>query len=248
MGLTLITPPADEPITLAEAKLHCRIDSDAEDVLLMTLIRSARMRAERCTGRAIPAQTFKQTFNSFPDWYFSLARPPLISVTSIVYTSTAGVLTTLSSALYRVSTTNEPGLIEPSYDEGSWPTAQDIVDSVAVTFKAGYACTSIAAATATGSQTVTPGSMAGIVEGSVLTINVGQAQETVVVTAVAATTFTATFAKAHGANTKVTAVPEDLQERMLLCLTTSYDNRPGDPTLDAYLDGLFFGNWTGEYR
>jgi hypothetical protein len=58
--------------------------------------------------------------------------------------------------------------------------------------------TSVAAAIAAGMQTVTPGSMMNIVLGSSLNIDTGSNQETVTVTGVTATTFTATFAIAHG--------------------------------------------------
>ncbi len=63
--------------------------------------------------------------------------------------------------------------------------------------------TSVAAAIAAGAQTVTPLSMTGINVGSQLTIDTGANQEVVNVTAVTATTFTATFAKPHGAGSGV---------------------------------------------
>lgn len=252
MGLVLITPPDAEPITLAEAKAHCRVDGDSEDALLTTLIRAARLEAERQTGRAIPAQTWKSTYDAFPDWYFRLPKAPLISVTSIVYTATDGTSTTLASTAYTVSTASDPGLIEPSYDSSIWPTAREIIDAVAVTFKAGWASTSIAAATATGAQTVTPGSMAGIVAAGVLTIDSGTKQEQVTVTSVTSTTFTATFARAHDTACKVSAVPDDVQAAIKLLVGHWYANR--EETTEGALSeipmaakALLFGNWTGVY-
>lgn len=252
MGLTLITPPDAEPITLAEAKLHCRVDGDTEDTLLTTLIRAARLHAERETNRAIPAQTWKETFCAFPDWYFRPLKSPLISVTSIVYTATDGTSTTLASTGYRVSSDSNPGLIEPSYDSGDWPTARDIADSVAVTYKAGYACTTIALATASGAQTVTPASMAGIVAGGVLKIGVGVEQELLAVTSVTSTTFTATFARAHIAACRVSAVPDDLEAAMKLLIGHWYEKREETSgTIIAEVPmaarSLLQGNWSGAY-
>lgn len=71
--------------------------------------------------------------------------------------------------------------------------------------------TSIALSISAGTQTVTPAVMGGTIgnvpwsiqQGSVLSIDTGASQEYVVVTAVAATTFTAVFAKSHGTNIKI---------------------------------------------
>jgi hypothetical protein len=57
--------------------------------------------------------------------------------------------------------------------------------------------------TTTGSQAVTPAAMTGINVGSVLTIDTGTSQETVSVTAITATTFTANFTLVHGVNAGV---------------------------------------------
>jgi hypothetical protein len=57
--------------------------------------------------------------------------------------------------------------------------------------------TSIAAAIAPGTQTVTPASMANIVPGYLLTVDIGAAQEEVQVLTTTGTTFTAAFANSH---------------------------------------------------
>ena len=60
--------------------------------------------------------------------------------------------------------------------------------------------TSMTAAVAAGSQTVTPASMNFIEVGSILNVDGGKNAETVRVTAITATTFTATFSLPHAAN------------------------------------------------
>jgi hypothetical protein len=59
---------------------------------------------------------------------------------------------------------------------------------------------------ATGSQVATPGSMADIAVGSLLSIDQDANQETVTVTGVTATTFTATFSKTHAAGVGVQVI------------------------------------------
>jgi hypothetical protein len=56
MHLTLTAPPALEPMSLEEAKLHLRLDDVAEDDLIAHLITAARLHVERSHGLALIAQ------------------------------------------------------------------------------------------------------------------------------------------------------------------------------------------------
>ena len=61
MTSTLIAPPGEEPVTLAEAKAWCRIDAADEDALVSALIAAARLQVESLTGRALVTQTWRLT-------------------------------------------------------------------------------------------------------------------------------------------------------------------------------------------
>jgi hypothetical protein len=61
MTSTLIAGPGEEPVSLAEAKAWCRIDSTDEDALLAALIAAARLQVEGLTGRALVTQTWRLT-------------------------------------------------------------------------------------------------------------------------------------------------------------------------------------------
>ena len=65
-GLTLVTAPASEPVSLTEAKAHLRLDSADDDSLITALIRSARETAEAHMRRALVSQTWRLSLDRFP--------------------------------------------------------------------------------------------------------------------------------------------------------------------------------------
>lgn len=142
MALRLITAPATEPVTLAEAKLFGRMTSDpTDDAVTTALIVSARMAAEQELGRALITQTWVKTLDTFPD-AIRLDWPPIISVDHVKYLeSSAGTLTTLSSASYVVDDQSEPGYIVPAYGY-DWPDTYDEINAVEVQYQCGYGAAS----------------------------------------------------------------------------------------------------------
>lgn len=87
----LLAGPAEEPVSLAEAKAFLRIDDDAEDGLIATLIGAARLHVEGITGRALLAQSWRVVLDDWPDnGVVKLPVSPLISVTAISATDANG--------------------------------------------------------------------------------------------------------------------------------------------------------------
>jgi uncharacterized phiE125 gp8 family phage protein len=66
MALVLTAAPAAEPVSLAEAKAHLRIDADDEDALLTSLIVAARMFLERTLGLALITQGWSYFLDFWP--------------------------------------------------------------------------------------------------------------------------------------------------------------------------------------
>src|SRR5690349_8146996 len=65
-GRVLVTPPASEPVSLADAKLFARITTTAEDALTTSLITAARQRCEDWRGFSFVTQTWDYFFDRFP--------------------------------------------------------------------------------------------------------------------------------------------------------------------------------------
>lgn len=137
MPLQLVSPVQLEPVTLAEAKGHLRVTSSDEDGLIDALIVAARSWAENFTGRALLPQVWDYFLNCFED-PIEIPRPPLISVASIKYVDTDGVLQTLATTEYSVDTAADRGLIRLAYGK-TWPSIRSQANAVTVRFTAGYA-------------------------------------------------------------------------------------------------------------
>jgi len=139
MALKIAVVPADEPVTVAEAKEHCRVDVTTDDATIQGFIETAREVVEVAMRQALVTQTWDLYLDSFPGTdYLELPLPPLQSVTYVKYTTKAGVLTTFDSASYMVDTYSQPGRIRLK-DTYSWPSDElQIVNGVNVRFVCGY--------------------------------------------------------------------------------------------------------------
>lgn len=137
MGLTLKTAPGAEPVTLAEAKLHCKADGTDDDTLITALIVAARQQAEQRTGRALVTQQWEQTLDRFPLDSIDLSYPKLVSVESVTYLDANGARQTLANTEYQVVTDELVGRILPAYGK-SWPSCRVQPGSVAINYTCGY--------------------------------------------------------------------------------------------------------------
>lgn len=136
MGLVRTIEPAVEPATLQEVKTHARVVHTDEDVYIESLIKSARSYCETFTRRSIITQTWQLTLFGFPR-FIVLPNPTLQSVTSIQYIDIDGATQTLSTDVYAVDTTVEPGVVSLKTGQ-SWPQTSEDIAAVTVTYVGGY--------------------------------------------------------------------------------------------------------------
>ena len=138
-------PAADEPITLAEAKAHLRIDAadTAEDSAITGFIQAAREYCETYQQRQYLTATRVHQLDRFPmstrgeSRIVLLPYPPLLAITSIVYVDSAGATQTLASGNYLVDAVSQPGRIAPSYSN-YWPSTRQQIGAVTITYTCGY--------------------------------------------------------------------------------------------------------------
>ncbi len=123
MNYKIQTEPNAEPVTLDEAKLHLRVDIDADDTLIESYIVVARRTAEMISNHRMVTQTWDIKMDSFPGTIFTLPKSlsPLVSVTHIKYTDEDDATTEFSSANYVVDTYSDPARIKLA-DGAAWPS------------------------------------------------------------------------------------------------------------------------------
>lgn len=138
LSFSLITPPAAEPVTLAEAKLHARIDTNAEDALVGSLIIAARQWAEQYTGRAFITQTWQLALDYVPSvGSLSLPRAPLQSIESVMSYDNADNAILCDAKNYFADTVKEPGRVVLRAGS-AWPFPLRPANGIVVTYIAGY--------------------------------------------------------------------------------------------------------------
>ena len=143
MGLSIVTQPATEPLSVAEAKSHLRVDITDDDTVIGEYISSARVFAEGVTRRAFVAQTWDYTLDRFPTGAIKLPMQPVTSVSYVQYVDATGTTQTFTEGTspdvtkYDVFTDGPRSTIVPKYNQ-VWPDTRDHPNVVTVRFVAGY--------------------------------------------------------------------------------------------------------------
>lgn len=138
----LVTPPATEPVTLAELKAQVIQDLSDDDTLLTSLGIAARQWFENALDRQLVTATWKVRFPFWPGWRIELPYPPLQSSGFILqYKDLALATQTLSSTYYDVVTWTTPGAVQLK-NGFAWPPVGIDPGAVIITFQAGYGAAS----------------------------------------------------------------------------------------------------------
>lgn len=141
MRTIVVEPPESEPVTLAEAKGHLRVDLDDDDALIARAIAAARASVEAAVRRALMPQALRSEWPGFPPdgGPLVLPRAPVRSVDEVAYTDPSGQDLVLDPSAYRVAAAGDgPAELVPA--AGScWPATAPYPDAVRVSYAAGYA-------------------------------------------------------------------------------------------------------------
>lgn len=101
MPTILLTAPAVEPLTLAEAKSFLRVAHGDDDALITALIAAARAHVETATRRALLAQTWRLVRDAWPaDGRVVVTPAPLIAVVAARVRGETGTAHALDTAAF----------------------------------------------------------------------------------------------------------------------------------------------------
>jgi uncharacterized phiE125 gp8 family phage protein len=137
MAAILIDPPASEPISLAEAKNYLRVQHDADDALIASMISAARVQVESRTRRALMTQTWRIVLDRWPS-SGALLSPvsPLREVIAARVRDEGGEPQELDADIFIVNTASSPGLI--SFDAGRVVHPVQDIAGIEIDIEAGY--------------------------------------------------------------------------------------------------------------
>jgi uncharacterized phiE125 gp8 family phage protein len=136
MALTLITPAATLPVSLAAVKAHCGVEDTAHDVVLEALRKAACRHVERQLDRGLGLAVWRLTLDAFAP-AIELAQGPVLTVDEVGYSDPAGAPQVADPALYALDLTSHPARVMLNAD-AVWPEVLDGVNAVWVEFTAGW--------------------------------------------------------------------------------------------------------------
>jgi uncharacterized phiE125 gp8 family phage protein len=146
MALKPITEPTAEPISIEDARLHLRLDTDGnsppahpDDVLIGWLIQAGRELAEQYTGRTIAHRTMEQALDQFPcSGEIQIETAPVRSITSVTYRDSNGDAQVLTDADYVLDDYKVDQVWLLPAEDTSWPVTRSVINAVKIRFEAGY--------------------------------------------------------------------------------------------------------------
>lgn len=109
MALFRTTDPDAEPVPLADARAHLRIDHDGDDGLIEGLIRAARDEVETSCGLALIDQHWRLTLDRLPSsGRVLLRRHPVREILSVTVFGRDGEASVIDPSVYQLDASSRP--------------------------------------------------------------------------------------------------------------------------------------------
>ncbi len=138
MTLILTTPPAAEPITLAEAKSHLRITHSDDDIYVQRLITAARRQIEARLGLALITQGWSLFLDSWPVTATArIALHPVQTIVDVITYGDSDTPATLDPAHYFLDSKSRPARLVLRSGR-AFPVPGRSINGIEIKFTAGF--------------------------------------------------------------------------------------------------------------
>ena len=138
MPLVLTSPPLVEPVSLAEAKAHLRVDHAFEDTLIGSLVTAARVHLELSLSRAFITQGWSLFLDRWPVGHVvQIPLAPVQSIASVLLRDEDGSATALPSSAWFLDAVSHPARLVPT-SGGNWPAPGRSANGIEIAFAAGF--------------------------------------------------------------------------------------------------------------
>jgi uncharacterized phiE125 gp8 family phage protein len=135
MALFRTVGPQAEPVSLAEAKQHLRLDHEGEDALIEGLIRAAREEVEASCGLALLAQDWRLTLDRLPrSGIVSIRRHPVVEILSVTVYGADGEASLVQPDVLTLDAASRPARLQFA----EIPSPRVAMNGIEIDFRAGY--------------------------------------------------------------------------------------------------------------
>ena len=137
MALVLTGAPALEPVSVAEAKAHLRVDGEAEDALIASLILTSRLHIEAALGLSLITQSWRMLIDRWPKGpALNIPMRPLQSIDEVRVLSASSAATTILPSAYDADLSSaQPRLLRTG---AALPQPGKPVHGIEIDLTAGY--------------------------------------------------------------------------------------------------------------
>jgi uncharacterized phiE125 gp8 family phage protein len=137
MSAILLTPPALEPVSLADAKHFLRVAHDDDDDVIAALIAAARVQVEAQTRRALIEQTWRLVRDIWPAaGRLPILPVPLMEVTAIRVFEADGAPHVLDVDDFAIDTVSAPAVL--AFARGAPRAPGKLAAGIEIDIAAGY--------------------------------------------------------------------------------------------------------------
>jgi uncharacterized phiE125 gp8 family phage protein len=135
MTIAELLPPAAEPITLAEAKAHLRLDTDEEDALVSALIRAAREYLEAATGLCLIVRPLRLYLDDWPEGrVIQIVRGPVQTIDLVTVYDAEGAPVEVDASGHVLDGTARPARLVLAEK----PATERALNGIEIDFTAGF--------------------------------------------------------------------------------------------------------------